>query len=137
MKMTMPSYNPQSNQVKRFHRVLNSICRVYMNIQDKSGERFVSTTCFAYNTKVQTTTNLTPFEMFLGRKLKMPIDLIIPLPDQEYANEDDFIREVQLRFNSMYKHMQKFQNATYRRNAQVLQQAIELTTRSGSSINDL
>ena len=89
-----------------------------MNREDKSWERFVSTACFAYNTKVQTTTNLTPFEMFLGRKPKMPIDLIIPLPDQEYANEDDFVREVQLRFNSMYKHMQKFQNATYRRNAQ-------------------
>ena len=116
-KTTTPAYNPQSNQVERFHRVLNSIFRIYMNREDKSWERFVSTACFAYNTKVQATTNLTPFEMFLGRKPKMPIDLIIPLPDQEYANEDDFVREVQLRFNSMYKHMQKFQNATYRRNA--------------------
>ena len=47
----------------------------------------------------------------------MPIDLIIPLPDQEYANEDDFVWEVQLCFNSMYKHMQKYTIATYRRNA--------------------
>ena len=113
-----PSYNPQSNQVEWFHRVLNRIFKVYMNRQNKSWERFVSTACFTYNTKVQTTTNLTPFEMFLGRKPKMPIDLIIQLPDQEYANEDDFVREVQLHFNSMYKHMQKYTNTTYRRNAQ-------------------
>ena len=61
-----------------------------MNRNDHAWERFVPMACFAYNTKINASTGISPFEAFMGRKAKLPIDLIIPLPDRIYQNEEEF-----------------------------------------------
>jgi hypothetical protein len=52
----------------------------------------------------------------MGRKAKLPIDLIIPLPDRIYQNEEEFIRETQMRFQTMFKYMKKNTDTTFTRN---------------------
>ena len=83
-KTETPSYNPQSNICERWHRTLNQIMRVYLQREDKSWERLLSMACLAYNTKANATTGISPFEAFLGRRAKLPIDLIVPIPDKQY-----------------------------------------------------
>ena len=118
-KTETPAYNPQSNIVERFHRSLNQIFRLYMSREDKSWERFLPMACFAYNTKINATTGISPFEAYLGRKAKMPIDLVVPLPDRVYQTEDEFIRETQMRFNTMFQFMRKNSETTFARNAKL------------------
>ena len=118
-KTETPSYNPHSNLVERFHRSLNQIFRVYMNREDKSWERFLSMACMAYNTKVNASTGISPFEAWMGRKAKLPIDLIVPVPDRMYQSEDEFVRETQQRFSSMYAFMRRNTEASFARNAKL------------------
>ena len=118
-KTETPPYNPQSNLVERFHRVMNAIMRCYMDRGDRNWESYIPMCCFAYNTKINSTTGVTPFEAFLGRPAKLPIDLVIPTPDQQWVNTDAYIQETLMRFREMYAFMQKHTEATFRRNAKL------------------
>ena len=65
-KTTMPSYNRHSNPVERFHRTLGQILHCFMPRDEKNWTKYISIAAFAYNTKINKTTNLTPFETFIG-----------------------------------------------------------------------
>jgi deoxyuridine 5'-triphosphate nucleotidohydrolase len=118
-KTETPTYNPHSNLVERFHRSLNQILRVHMSREDRSWERFVPMACFAYNTKINATTGISPFEAWMGRKAKMPIDLVVPLPDKIYRNQDDYVQEVVRRFNAMFHRIKTNTETTFARNARL------------------
>ena len=47
---------------------------------------------FAYNTSVQLTTQLTPFELQFGRKPNIPIDIV--LPNTELHTREKIIKEI-------------------------------------------
>ena len=49
--------------------------------------------CFAYNTKINETTGISPFEVWYGRRPKLPIDLILPTPGREFTTEDQIVTE--------------------------------------------
>ena len=74
---------------------------------------------FAYNTKVNATTGLTPFEAFIGRPARLPIDLVVPTPDRQYPDADGYIQETLIRFEEMYRFMRKHTEATFKRNARL------------------
>ena len=83
-KTTTPGYSPQSNLVERWHRVLNAIMRTYLERDDPGWLKVISLSCLAYNSKVHTTTKISPFEAFFGRRARLPIDLIMRTPDKRY-----------------------------------------------------
>ena len=116
-KTHTPSYNPSSNLVERFHRTLNQILRIYMTREEKSWDRYVDTAAFAYNTKINESTSTTPFEAFMGRPAKLPIDLVLPTPQQRYENEAAYVQDTMHRFERMYEHMRRHTEARFRRNA--------------------
>ena len=116
-KKVLPTYNPQSNLVERWHRTLNAILRCYLNRNDKSWSRYLSTAIMAYNTKVNDVTGLSPYECWFGRKPRLPIDLVLPLPNKSYLTEDAFITDTMRRFELMYKKVRKNAEARFHRNA--------------------
>ena len=118
-KTETPPYNPQSNLVERFHRALNAIMRCYMDRGDRDWESYIPMCCFAYNTKINSTTGLTPFEAWMGRPAKLPIDLVIPTPQRVYGDETEFIRETERRFHTMYTYMRNNSEAGFKRNAKL------------------
>ena len=79
-KTVTPPYNPQSNPVERFHRTLNQILRLYMDRQDREWPKIIRVAVFAYNTKANSSTEVTPFEAWMGRRAKLPIDMVLPTP---------------------------------------------------------
>ena len=86
-KTVTPAYNPQSNgNLERFHRTLNSILRVMLNREDTEWVRFLPAATLAYNTKEHSATGVTPFSGMFGRQCKLPIDLIIPTPDEKHQD---------------------------------------------------
>ena len=118
-KTTTPTYNPQSNLVERFHRTLNSIMRTHLAREDAGWSRFLSMATFAFNTKVNASTGVTPFEGWMGRAAKLPIDLVVPTPDRQWADVDAYIQETLIRFEEMFRFMRKHTEATFKRNARL------------------
>ena len=118
-KTMTPAYNPNSNLVERFHRTLNTIMRTHLAREDAGWARFLPMATFAFNTKVNATTGMTPFEAWMGRTAKLPIDLIIPTPDTRWADTDAYIQETLVRFQEMYAFMRKHTEATFQRNAKL------------------
>ena len=55
----------------------------------------------------------------MGRPAKLPIDLVIPTPQRVYGDENEFIRETERRFHTMYTHMRNNSEAGFRRNAKL------------------
>ena len=86
-----PPYNPQSNMVERFHQTLSQISWTYLNREERSWHRYINIATFAYNTKVNETTGVTPFEALIGRPAKLPIDLILPTPEKKYETQTEYI----------------------------------------------
>ena len=78
-----PPYNPSSNQVERFHRVLNNMLRIYGQKNDHAWVQCISAACLAYNIKKNEAPGVTPFTAMFGREVKLPVDIIVGLPATE------------------------------------------------------
>ena len=109
-----PSYNPSSNQVERFHRCLNDIIRTYKN---PDWARVVPGACFAFNSKVNAATGETPSRIFFGREVRLPLDLITELPEQEQREVPDYLKRVLITTEEAYRQVRKQQEMVVRRNA--------------------
>ena len=118
-KTTTPTYNPQSNPVERFHKSLNQMMRIFLEREDTEWSRYLGIASLAYNTKVNQTTGVTPFQAMMGREARLPVDLIIAPPDVHYDKPTDFITSVVARFQRIYEYMRQKQQGTIRRNAQL------------------
>ena len=69
-KTTTPPYNPNSNSVERWHRTLNAILRTHLDREDPGWPRVLPMAVLAYNTKVNSTTGVTPQLAWTGREEK-------------------------------------------------------------------
>ena len=118
-KTTTPAYSPNSNLVERFHRSLNQLFRVLMEREDPEWDRYVKAAVLAHNTKVHDSTGLTPFFIHFGREAKLPVDLVIPSPNEQSTNIPDFVNSTQRNYKTVYDFVRKRQQATIRRNAKL------------------
>ena len=117
---TTPTYNPQSNgNLERFHRTLSAIIRVFCDREDPNWDQYLGPATLAYNTKQHSSTGITPYSGMFGRQCKLPIDLIIPTPDDQKKDINVHVRETLDRFKKMYHHVRKKGDVVIRRNAQL------------------
>ena len=116
-KTLTPSYNPSSNMVERFHRTLSSMLRTILGREDTNWDSLLPAITLAYNSKLNESTGVTPALAFLGKEMKIPVDLIIQLPDQEPRNSNTYIRDLIGRYNKVYQYMTTKQEGIFRRNA--------------------
>ena len=119
-RTTTPAYNPQSNgNLERFHRTLNSIIRVFCDREDPEWEQYLPSATLAYNTKQHSSTGITPFLGMFGRECRLPIDLIIPTPDDQSKDINVHVKETIDRFKRMFNHVRNKNQAVINRNAQL------------------
>ena len=119
-RTTTPAYNPQSNgNLERFHRTLNSIIRVFADREDTEWSQYLPSATLAYNTKRHSSTGITPFAGMFGRECRLPIDLIIPSPDDKSKDINVHVKETLDRFKRMYNHVRNKNQAVIKRNAQL------------------
>ena len=119
-RTTTPTYNPQSNgNLERFHRTLNTLIRVFCDREDPEWEKFLPAAALAYNTKQHSSTGITPYSGMFGRECRLPIDLIIPTPDEKSKDINVHVRETLDRFKKMFNHVRNKNNAVIKRNAQL------------------
>ena len=78
------TYRPQSNgSCERLNSTLISRIRTLQPREKKKWHFHVDSLVMAYNTTTHESTNTTPFQAMYGRHAKIPIDLLVHLPDQE------------------------------------------------------
>ena len=118
-KTTTPSYNPQSNIVERWHRTLNMMMKTFLDREDREWSKYVPAMVMAYNTKVNSATGVTPFFATFGREARLPVDLVLPTPDEEERTINGHVEETLKRFNRIYAYMRANNEAVIRRNAKI------------------
>ncbi len=71
----------------------------------------------AYNSKVNETTGLTPFLVFLGREAKLPVDLVLPNNDDRFKNEGQAVQQLLSNTEAIYRYLKDKEDCRIRRNA--------------------
>ena len=64
-------------------------------------------------------TGQTPFLAWMGREAKLPIDLVVPTPHQQYETVEQHTEDVLRRFQAMFSQMKENNEAIFRRNARL------------------
>ena len=124
-KTTTPTYNPNSNIVERWHRTLNMMMKVFLERDDKEWVKYLPAMVMAYNTKVNSSTGVTPFFATFGREARLPVDLILPTPGEQPVGMNEHVDLAIKRFQRIYTFMRQNQEAVIRRNAKLYTGKVE------------
>ena len=110
-------YSPASNMVERFHRTLNQLFRTNEMRDNTEWSRYLPAATLAYNTKVHSSTGLSPYYVQFGREARLPVDIICPSPEQRDHTLPEMVKMTIQNFERMYEFIRKNSNAVIRRNA--------------------
>ncbi|GFS54149.1 retrovirus-related Pol polyprotein from transposon 297 [Trichonephila clavipes] len=91
--MKTVTYRPQSNLTERMNRNLVQMIASFVEENHENWDQFLHQFAFALRTAVNETTNKTPAELFLGRKIITPFNKLINVTeDAKYvgSNIEDY-----------------------------------------------
>ena len=85
-KLRTTAYHPSCNGVvERFHRTLNSMLGKVVSESQRDWDERLPLVLAAYRATPHESTGLTPNRLFLGHEVRMPIDLVMGLPPEEFV----------------------------------------------------
>ena len=97
-------YHPQANgAVERFNRVIKQGIRTY-KFENRNFDDSLRSIISNYRSTVQATTGMTPAELMLGRKIKMPLDLLALEPPQRKVYFSETLKD------HVFKKQQRYKN---------------------------
>ena len=67
-----PPYSPQCNPVERVNRTLKTMIKQYIDTSQKTWDKYLGETTFAYNTAIHDSTGYSPAYLNFGRELMVP-----------------------------------------------------------------
>ena len=79
--------------MERFHRTLNQLLRIFLDREDPAWKKHIGMACLAYNSKVNVSTGVSPFEAWFGRRPRLPLDLIFPPPTKRFDSVGEQVKE--------------------------------------------
>ena len=65
---------------------------------------------------------VTPFEAFIGRPARLPIDLILPTLGKKYETQMEYIQDTMVRFEKMYDWILEGTEAQFQRMPELTQE---------------
>ena len=83
-----------------------------MDRQGQEWPKIIRIAVFAYNTKANTLTEVTPFETWMGCQARLPINMVLPTPGYHYENKQEYIIEMLGPFHIMYYYIRKKNDQT-------------------------
>ena len=113
-----PPYNPSSNIVEQWHRIIVIILRTMGREMQNKWELGVKAACLAYYTVVHSITGQTLFFATFGREAIVPIHWVYPIPKPDVNDVSAWTETMQERFQTAYARIRERQQQTVRRNAQ-------------------
>ncbi|GFW29662.1 retrovirus-related Pol polyprotein from transposon 17.6 [Trichonephila clavipes] len=101
--MKTVTYRPQSNLTERVNRNLVQMIASFVEENHENWDQFLHEFAFALRTAVNETTNKTPAELFLGRKIITPFSKLINVTeDAKYVGNN-----IERLFDEARRNMQK------------------------------
>lgn len=99
-KLSTTAYQPSTNgAVERFHRTLNTMLGKVVSDTQRDWDDKLPAVMAAYRASPHESTGYTPNRLFLGREVRMPLDLVMGLPpdqnNQEASNIDEYVQRTQ------------------------------------------
>ncbi|GFV54526.1 retrovirus-related Pol polyprotein from transposon 412 [Trichonephila clavipes] len=111
--MKTVTYRPQENLTERVNRNLVQIIACFVKENYENWDRFLHEFAFALRTSVNETTNKTPAELFLGRKIITPFSKLINVTEgAEYVgrNIEKLFDEARQNMRKKHKNWEKYYN---------------------------
>ena len=104
-KLRTTAYQPSSNgAVERFHRTLNTMLGKVVKESQRDWDDRLPAVMAAYRASPHEVTGFSPNRLFLGREVRMPLDLVmgLPLDESQCASVDEFVQKSQEQMSSAY-----------------------------------
>ena len=104
-KLRTTAYQPSTNgAVERFHRTLNTMLGKVVKESQRDWDDRLPAVMAAYRASLHEATGFSPNRLFLGREVRMPLNLVMGLPLDEFqcANVDEFVQKSQEQMASAY-----------------------------------
>ncbi|GFX99404.1 retrovirus-related Pol polyprotein from transposon 17.6 [Trichonephila clavipes] len=111
--MKTVTYRPQANQTERVNRNLVQMIASFVEENHENWDQFLHEFAFALRTAVNETTNKTPAELFLGRKIITPFSKLINVTeDTKYVgrNIEKLFDEARRNMRKKHKSWEKYYN---------------------------
>ncbi|MCP3662775.1 MAG: transposase family protein [Gammaproteobacteria bacterium] len=112
-----PAYNPQSNNVERFHRTLRDHYWMWTARKEMDWARQLPCLELAYNSKVNEATGLTPFLVFLEWEAKLAADMVLPNQEEEFEHRGDAVTHFLKNMDKIYGYLKSKEEIRIRRNS--------------------
>jgi transposase InsO family protein len=88
-KIRTSPYHPSGNgMLERYHRCLNSLLAKVVSANQKDWSDHLQTVVAAYRATVHEAIKMTPNRAFLGREVRLPIDLVLGTTPDGYKDEN-------------------------------------------------
>ncbi|GFX08099.1 uncharacterized protein TNCV_1237781 [Trichonephila clavipes] len=111
--MKTAAYRPQVNLTERVNRNLVQMIAYFVEENHENWDRFLHEFAFALRISVNETTNKTPAELFLGRKIITPFSKLINVTEgDEYVgrNNEKLFDEARQNMRKQHKNWGKYYN---------------------------
>nr|CAD2207460.1 unnamed protein product [Meloidogyne enterolobii] len=100
------SYHQSANgQVERSNRIIKSILAHYVNKEGRNWQEYLQLATMAYNSSKQESTKYSPFYILYGREMKLPIDRVLEIGENEHNNTEItlFQENLENKLNNIWK----------------------------------
>ncbi|MEM7282981.1 MAG: DDE-type integrase/transposase/recombinase [Pseudomonadota bacterium] len=85
-KTRTSAFRPQGNSVsERVHSTLHAMLAMHSSVNQDNWASMLPYLQMAYNTSFNTTVHETPYFLLFGRQPRLPVDIILGIPDEGYA----------------------------------------------------
>lgn len=106
-KLRTTVFKPSTNSVvERFHRTLNSMLAKSVSESQRDWDERLPLVLAAYRATPHSSTGFTPNRLFLGREVRLPIDLVMRLPVEEFLSNvsaDEYMAKLQCQSAAAFK----------------------------------
>ncbi|KAM7308039.1 DDE-type integrase/transposase/recombinase [Ixodes scapularis] len=83
------AYHPQTNgRTERLNKTISDMISMYVDVEHMTWDEVLPYVTFAYNTAIQETTGVTPFQLVHGRKVTTMLDAMLPHDPTDDGTDD-------------------------------------------------
>lgn len=102
-------YSPQSDGlVERLNRAVISMLASFVEANQNSWDTLLPFVMMAYRSSTQASTKFSPYEVLLGREIRLPIDVVLGLePEGGFSSVSENIEKLGITLNSVHADVQK------------------------------